>query len=590
MEDVLELKASEMLKGYEGANNFILKLKYIQSISPKFMPNKTQSDYIVTHFNDKPKIARKWVLIDPYFAEKFSKDKNLDFIPERIWVEKILVERDKSFHIWGKLKEENQLSDFWFPKAFLLKDNFVQGVSVDFDKYAHRKPLEHQKTAIIKLLENKKYILADDQGLGKTTATIIAAIESGAKKTLIVCPASLKINWMREFKMYTDKSIYICESDKFESGHDIYIINYDILSNFHSIKLKGKAAQKNDYENDVQKDHIRNEGFDLMILDEAHAAKNNQAIRSKLINDIGKKMERIWLLTGTPVTSRPIDYFNLLSLVESPVAKNWKAYAIRYCGGYQFNSGGRKIWNVRGATNLEELKDRTSKLVLRRLKSEVLDLPEKIITPIFLNLNSSEYNKMMEEYHEWQENSKKEKPTLSIKLSKLAAVRQLIANEKIRHTKELIDTTLDEDKKVIVFCNFTESLNAIYDSYKKIAVKLDGSMNKLSRQQSVDEFQNNDKIKVFVGNIKAAGVGLTLTSAETVIFNDLSFVPAEHAQAEDRAYRYGQKNTVVVYYPVFENTIEMTIYDILENKKKVISTIMGDSDILDDFFKSEFLK
>ena len=98
------------------------------------------------------------------------------------------------------------------------------------------------------------------------------------------------------------------------------------------------------------------------------------------------------------------------------------------------------------------------------------------------------------------------------------------------------------------------------------------------RQQAVDQFQNDDKIKVFVGNLKAAGVGLTLTAAEVVIMNDLSFVPAEHSQAEDRAYRYGQKNNVLVYYPIFENTIEGAIYDILNHKKKIISTVMGDGD------------
>ena len=93
----------------------------------------------------------------------------------------------------------------------------------------------------------------------------------------------------------------------------------------------------------------------------------------------------------------------------------------------------------------------------------------------------------------------------------------------------------------------------------------------------MDKFQTDDKVKVFVGNIKAAGVGLTLTAAETVIMNDLSFLPSDHSQAEDRAYRYGQKNTVVVYYPLFENTIEGIIYDILDKKKRIINTVMGDT-------------
>jgi SWI/SNF-related matrix-associated actin-dependent regulator 1 of chromatin subfamily A len=120
---------------------------------------------------------------------------------------------------------------------------------------------------------------------------------------------------------------------------------------------------------------------------------------------------------------------------------------------------------------------------------------------------------------------------------------------------------------------------------------LDGSCNKTQRQYAVDQFQENDKIKVFVGNLKAAGVGLTLTKAEAVIMNDLSFVPAEHAQAEDRAYRYGQKNNVLIYYPLFINTIEGAIYDILNNKKKIIGTVMGDissdpGDTVEEILKS----
>jgi SWI/SNF-related matrix-associated actin-dependent regulator 1 of chromatin subfamily A len=110
---------------------------------------------------------------------------------------------------------------------------------------------------------------------------------------------------------------------------------------------------------------------------------------------------------------------------------------------------------------------------------------------------------------------------------------------------------------------------------------LDGSCSKPKRQKAVDDFQENEKIKVFVGNLKAAGVGITLTSAEAVIMNDLSFVPAEHAQAEDRSHRIGQKNSTSVYYPLFENTIEGVIYDILTRKKIIISKVMGD-DIMDD--------
>jgi SNF2 family DNA or RNA helicase len=311
-------------------------------------------------------------------------------------------------------------------------------------------------------------------------------------------------------------------------------------------------------------------------LDEAHYLSNGTSNRSKLVNGFAKKCERVWLLTGTPMTNRPMNYFNLLSLVESPVALNWMAYAIRYCGGYQFTAGTRKIWNVAGATNLEELRDRTSRQVLRRLKTDVLDLPEKIITPVYLRLKSKLYEGLMGEYYDWYDKNPDESTSLTVQFSKLMKVRQVIAEEKIKDTIELAENILEQDKKVIIFTNFTETLNRIADHFGKQAVRLDGSTSKPQRQYAVDQFQDNEKIKVFVGNVKAAGVGITLTAAEAVIINDLSFVPGDLAQAEDRAYRYGQKNSVSVYYPIFINSIESIIYDMVNQKKQNIGTVMGD--------------
>jgi SWI/SNF-related matrix-associated actin-dependent regulator 1 of chromatin subfamily A len=253
------------------------------------------------------------------------------------------------------------------------------------------------------------------------------------------------------------------------------------------------------------------------------------------------------------------------------------AYVIRYCEGYQFKAGPRKVWNVMGASNLEELRDRTVGLTLRRLKENVLDLPDKIITPVYLRLKSNQYEAVMGEYYDWYDKNPDESKSLTVQFSKLTKVRQIIADEKISHTIEIAENIIEQDKKVIIFCNFTDSLNKITEHFGKTAVKLDGSMSKAERQFSVDQFQENPKVKVFVGNIKAAGVGITLTAAEAVVMNDLSFLPSDHAQAEDRAYRYGQKNNVLVYYPIFDNTIEGIIYDILNNKKLVISTVMGDN-------------
>jgi SWI/SNF-related matrix-associated actin-dependent regulator 1 of chromatin subfamily A len=556
-----EVRAHRILENYEGSNNYILLLKKKYKTNKNFKITRSQCDYVIDYHTTTPKVARKWVDLDSYFSKKMMEDKLYTKEPKKIYIEKLLLEKDKSYHIWGKIFESEELHDFWLPKS-AIPANRERKVEIDYSKYSNRPPLNHQKEAIEKLVGNDKFILADDMGLGKTTSTVIAALESGIKKVLIVCPASLKINWKREIANYTDRSVSIIEGKIWESA-DFVIINYDILKNFHDPQ---------DRKNSV----ILNEGFDLIVADEAHYIQNTQAARTKIANDIINKVGKVWLLTGTPMTSRPMNYYNLLNLVESPVAFNWMGYVRRYCNGYQFTVGRKKIWNVQGASNLEELRDRIKPQVLRRLKEDILDLPDKIITPIYLKLKSRDYEELMGEYYRWFDQSN-ESGSLTVQFSKLMKVRQVIAEEKIKNTCEIAENIVEQGKKVIIFTNFTDTLNQITEHFGKTAVKLDGSMSKQERQRAVDSFQEDEKIQVFVGNIKAAGVGITLTAAEAVIMNDLSFVPSDHSQAEDRAYRYGQKNNVLVYYPIFENTIESIIYDILQNKKNIFEIVMGDN-------------
>ena len=558
---VLERRALDLLETYQGANNYIIRLRQKQIDNKKFYPTRAQAEYIINYHETAPKVAKKWVELDSYFAQKIANDKLLSSVPTKVYVEKLLVEKDTAYHIWGKYFESEQVYDFWIPKVALIKDNKVKDVVIDYEKYSHRPPLEHQKDAIKSLVENKKFILADDMGLGKTTSTIIAALETGAKKILIICPASLKINWQREIENYSDKPTSIIEGKKWEDGTFV-IINYDIIKNFHDEKKKDDSV-------------LLKTKFDLVIIDEAHYIQNKQAQRTKLINDFVSNVERLWLLTGTPITSRPINYFNLLNLIECPVAKNWMAYVKRYCNGFQFQAGRRKIWNVSGASNLEELRDRTAPLVLRRLKENVLDLPDKIITPVYLRLKSKEYEALMGEYYDWYDKNG-DSDSLTLQFTKLTKVRQVIAEEKVPSTIEICENIVEQGKKVIVFTNFTKTLEMILEHFGKSAVRLDGQMSQKERQLSVDRFQNDESVMVFVGNIKAAGVGITLTAGEAVVMNDLSFLPSDHSQAEDRSYRYGQKNNVLVYYPIFDNTVEGIIYDILKKKKDIFETVMGD--------------
>ena len=568
-----EVEAREILNEYVGSNNVLLEYKRKFVEVKNFKLTRPQSEYVLKYKDTDPKVARKHINIVSTFGEKLMEEMLLPLPPEKVWCEKLLCESDKAYHIWGKVIDSQQNHAMWLPKSAIVQEEKKLNRVIDYSPYDVRPPMEHQKVSIEKLLANNKFILADDMGLGKTTAAVIASMESGAKKVLIVCPASLKINWDREIKNYTDRKVLIVEGRKWGSTFDYYIINYDILKNYHTTE---KSEDSDDYK------LLVNEKFDLAIVDEAHYVSNSTANRTRLLNDVLETIPRVWLLTGTPMTSRPINYFNLLKIVDSPLTLNWQSYVRRYCKGYQFTVGNRKVWNTSGASNLDELRERTKSYVLRRMKTDILDLPEKIVTPVFVELSSKMYDEELEEFTRIS-NDNKDKETLSVTLNRLMKIRQLIAYEKIPYTCEIIDKCLDQGKKVIVFTNFTMSLDMLHEKYKKNSVILNGSMSKEKKQESVDRFQNEDKIKIFISNIIAGGVGITLTAGEVVVMNDLSFVPAHHSQAEDRAYRYGQQNSVLVYYPVFENTVEKIIYNILQKKKNVIDQVMGDGEYSESF-------
>jgi len=571
--NIPEIEARDILLTYEGSNNVLLEYKRKFIDVKNFKLTRPQSEYVIKYKDTVPKVAKKYINIVSTFGEKIMEDRLLPYPPEKVWCEKLLCDSDKAFHIWGKIIETEQNHAMWLPKAAILQDEKKLNRVIDYSPYNNRPPMEHQKVAIEKLLANDKFILADDMGLGKTTAAVIASIETGAKKVLIVCPASLKINWDREIKNYTDRKVLIVEGRKWGSTFDYYIINYDILKNYHTTE---KSEDSDDFK------LLVNEKFDLAIVDEAHYVSNSTANRTRLLNDVLETIPKVWLLTGTPMTSRPINYFNLLKIVDSPLTLNWQSYVRRYCKGYQFTVGNRKVWNTSGASNLDELRERTKSYVLRRMKTDILDLPEKIVTPVFVELSSKMYDEELEEFTRIS-NDKKDNETISVTLNRLMKIRQLIAYEKIPYTCEIIDKCLDQGKKVIVFTNFTMSLDMLHEKYKKNSVILNGSMSKEKKQDAVDRFQNENKVKIFISNIVAGGVGITLTEGEVVIMNDLSFVPAHHSQAEDRAYRYGQKNSVLVYYPIFENTVEKIIYNILQKKKGIIDQVMGDGEYSESF-------
>ena len=586
IKDIKGLKSEEILKSYEGKNPYINYMKKKYMTEKSYFLTTNQAKYVRLYHNKEPKKINKIIEITDYYSEQLKKEHNLKTPPKKILIETLLVESDKAIHVISKFyKNQKDVKLIWIPKTQLIDDIHFEeiDIEVDFEKYQKIdkrgwQAFKHQEEGIKFLLKNKKCILGDDMGLGKTYQSIVSALEIGAERILIVCPSSLKINWMREVQNFCEEVSII--KGKHWDPDRFTIINYDILKNFHTIKERGKK-----YEDWEIRREIVEYSPDLIILDEAHFVKNHKSIRGKILKDISKKFspERIWLLTGTPIANRPMDYYNLLSIIDCPVANNWVHYARTYCEGIRFKKGGRYVWVTKGASNLKELSSKTKRTILRRKKEDVLDLPDKLITPIYLELQNTEgYKNVWNEYLAQRKiDGKKGNPARD--LVEMTLLRTFIAMETVPYTIEKTEEALELGKKTIIFCNFNDEMDSLIRYFGEKSVCIRGGMTDKQKQHAVDRFQEDENCMVFVGQIKAAGVGLTLTAAEIVIMNSLDWVPGNHEQAEDRAYRIGQNKTVNIYYMLIDETIDTLVWDILNEKKKIIDTIMGDDDIITEF-------
>ena len=395
---------------------------------------------------------------------------------------------------------------------------------------------------------------------GKTLQAIIASIELQAKKTLIVCPNSLKINWAKELEYFVSKcDITIIKKDYIKPTK-FTIINYEKLKKYNEQLIKEK--------------------FDIVISDECHLIKSGRgSLRGKYFFKITNKVPRIWLLTGTPITNRPIDFFNLLKVCRHDLGRRKYEYAQHYCGNLMTNWG----WDTKGASNLKELYFRTQDVILRRLKKDVLDLPPKQRVPIYLEMSASRL-KAMERYvsEKFQDiyngmndpNSEHFGKNIEKgeKFIKLAANRMFCAIEKIKDSsvQELVESCQDAGKKVIIFTNYI----VVADEYKAMfgddAVILDGRVKIEERQRIIDDFQINKGPSIMICNFKIGSVGINLTSAEVEVINDLPWEPATLTQAEDRCIIKGQ---VVLtnsgYKKIEEIQVGELVFTHLGNWKKV---------------------
>ena len=596
LDDIKGRSAMSLLEDYSGINPYLKKLRNEYLKNKKILLTEAQTKYIIENHDKEPILINKVIRISSYLGEELQKQDNLSFVPEKLLVEYILADSEKTYHVYGKLKQNQQQSKmYWLPKTQVFDDPYYEeiNIEVDFTKYNDvlakdgKKLYKHQEEGIKFLLSRNGCILADDMGLGKSIQSIIAALESGAKNILVVCPSSVKINWKREIEVFC-KDVTIVNGRKWDRAK-FTIINFDILKNFHTI---GDGKKKKDTDQVLELNrHIVNSRFDLAIVDEAHNLKNNKSIRGEIMVDLSVNhgIEKVWLLTGTPIANRPMDFFNLLKIIKAPIADNWHYFASRYCDAKKFfktlkNGSRKQIWLTDGASNLEELSVKTRNLIIRRLKTDVLDMPDKVITPVYHELSDKgwkEYDMLWDEYLQKREKENK-KGSIQRDLVELILLRKFIAMEAIPETIEMAENAIERGKKVIIFTSFTDELNELAEHFGKLCVKHNGSMSDKDKQYSVDAFQNNPNIKVFIGNIKSAGVGITLTEATVVIFNSFDWVTGNNEQAEDRAFRIGQKNNVNVFYQLFINTISTRMWNVLKNKKDIISTIMGDAKLSED--------
>ena len=586
IKDIKGLDSEDILKSYVGKNPYINYMKKKSLTEKSYFLTTSQSKYVKSYYNFIPKEINKIIEITDYYSKQLEEEHKLTTPIKKILIETLLAESDKAIHVICKFyKNQKDIKLIWIPKTQLIDDIHFKDIKINIDYKKYQlldkrgwRAFNHQETGIEFLLKNLKCILADDMGLGKTYQSIVAALECGAERILIVCPSSLKINWMREIQNFCE-DVSIINGKHWDPAR-FTIINYDILKNFHTIEERGKK-----YEDWEIRREIVEYNPDLIILDEAHFVKNHKSIRGKILKNIAKKFspERIWLLTGTPIANRPMDYYNLLSIIDCSVANNWVHYARTYCEGIRFKKGGRYIWVTTGASNLEELNNKTKRTILRRKKDEVLDLPDKLTTPIYLELQNEEgYKNVWNEYLTKRKlEGKKGNPFKE--LVEMTLLRTFIAMETVPYSIEKAEEAIELGKKSIIFCNFNDEMDKFIRHFGDKAVCLRGGMTDKQKQLAVDKFQEDEKCMVFIGQIKAAGVGITLNAAEIVIMNSLDWVPGNHEQAEDRAYRIGQNKTVNIYYMLIDNTIDTLVWNILNEKKKIIDTIMGDDDIITEF-------
>jgi SWI/SNF-related matrix-associated actin-dependent regulator of chromatin subfamily A-like protein 1 len=425
----------------------------------------------------------------------------------------------------------------------------------------------HQIEGVAFLLGRRRAILADDMGLGKTRQAIVSLrhITPGGRR-LVVCPASVKRNWAREISLVSPDAptLIVDGTSPVSPAAEWVIINYDILAR--------------------HVDDLLTVPWAALVFDEAHYLKNHTSARSKLSRQLTATAAAatpalvVQLLTGTPLTSRPRDLFVLLQLAAHPLGRSFLSFAKRYCAAEKGEYG----WKTGGASNIEELTVQLHGVMLRRTKDDVLALPPKLRSWLPVEVPSGTGARAIKKVFELLA-GKDSRPVASRDealrrrgklLAFLIEARQELAIAKAPATLDFVRGAIDQGEKVIVFSCFEDPIQKLAKELGAQVVVVTGKTPAAMRQTLVDRFQNDDDVRALVANIIAGGTGFNLTAATQVVFNDLDWVPTNHWQAEDRAYRIGQTRTVNVTYFVAKDTIDDFVQAVLETKAALVTAIV----------------
>ena len=443
------------------------------------------------------------------------------------------------------------------------------------------KPYEHQKYSLQYGINHDKWLLCDEQGLGKTKQVIDIAVAKkqlyGYKHCLIVCGVNgLKWNWLKEIELHSNETGYIlgqrkkrnqivigsatdklCDVENIENIQDYFIItNVETLRNAEITAKLSKLCT----------DNIIN----MVAIDEIHKCKNPTSQQGKGILKLNAK-DKI-AMTGTPLMNAPLDLYIIMKWLGFE-KHSFYAFKNHYCimGGY----GG---YNIVGYKNMDELQQQVISFMVRRLKKDVLDLPEKIYTDEFVDMTP----KQSIVYKEIQANLRLNIDRIASSnnpLAEMIRLRQatgytgivsstISESAKIDRLEEIVEETLSNNKKIVIFSNWTQITDVVVDRLSKNynVLSITGNTNDTHRQQIVDTFQTNDNYKIIVGTIGAMGTGLTLTAGSVIVFMDEPWNMALKNQAIDRCHRIGTKSNVIVYTLLCKNTIDERVHELVENK------------------------